>query len=133
MTTVLLKTVDQVPGRGNFDGPTLSFEIGQVSARTIVRARVIEEVGRHNSDDAPPVYVGLIVPVPQEAALNAPRRQRRQLLDAERQVDVALAAVKAGRVIILFNGEQVSDLDALLLVTPVSEARFLRLVPLAGG
>jgi hypothetical protein len=33
----------------------------------------------------------------------------------------------------MFNGVQVSDLDAPLLVTPVSEARFLRLVSLVGG
>jgi hypothetical protein len=33
----------------------------------------------------------------------------------------------------MFNGVQVSDIDAPLLVTPVSEARFLQLVPLVGG
>jgi hypothetical protein len=37
------------------------------------------------------------------------------------------------RVILLFNGIQVEDIDAPLVITPVSEARFLRLVPLAGG
>ena len=31
------------------------------------------------------------------------------------------------------NGTQVDDLDAPLQVTPVSEARFLKLVPLVGG
>ena len=131
--TVLLKTIDQIPGRGTFDGPSLNLDLGQVTARAIIRARVIEEVEHYNRDGAIPAHAGLITPAPQEEVLNRPRHQRRQLLDPERQVDVALAAVRAGRVIILFNGEQVSDLDAPLPVTPVSEARFLRLLPLAGG
>jgi len=36
-------------------------------------------------------------------------------------------------VILLFNGVQVEDIDAPLMLTPVSETYFLRLVPLAGG
>ena len=42
--TVLLKTVDQVPGAPTVDGPELSFQMGQVTAREIVRARVTAEV-----------------------------------------------------------------------------------------
>jgi hypothetical protein len=41
--------------------------------------------------------------------------------------------VRKRRVVILFNGAQVDDLDAPLVLTPISEARFLRLVPLVGG
>ena len=37
------------------------------------------------------------------------------------------------RVILIFNGIQIEDIDAPLVIMPVSEARFLRLVPLAGG
>ena len=59
--------------------------------------------------------------------------RRRRPLDAERQIEVALEAVRKGRVIIMFNGVQVRDLDDPLVVTPVSEARFLKLVPLVGG
>ena len=61
----------------------------------------------------------------------APRRRRP--LDTERQIEVALEALRKRRVILLFNGVQIEDIDAPLLLTPVSEARFLRLVPLAGG
>jgi hypothetical protein len=46
---------------------------------------------------------------------------------------VALDAVRRGHVVILFGGIQVRDLDEKLIVTPVSEARFLKLVPLVGG
>jgi len=36
-------------------------------------------------------------------------------------------------VILMFNGVQVEDIEVPLLITPVSEARFLKLVPLVGG
>jgi hypothetical protein len=131
--TVTLKTIDQVPGAPTVEGPLLSFRIGRVTAREIIRARVAAEVERHNSDRQPRKFVGLVQPPPQEKVLNPSRRELPKPLDAERQIEVALDAVRTGRVILLFNGEQVSDIDAPLVVTPVSEARFLKLVPLVGG
>jgi hypothetical protein len=130
---VILETVDQVPGSSTVKGPRLSFRVAEVTAREIVRTRVRIEVERHNSDPQPSRFVGLIEPPKEEQALNGPRRERPRRLDVESQIAAALEAVRRGRVIILFNGEQVGDLDAPLLVTPVSEARFLRLVSLAGG
>ena len=131
--TVMLKTIDQVPGAPTVEGPLLSFQIGRVTAREIVCARVTAEVERHNSERQPRKFVGLVQPPPQEQLLNPARPELPRPLDAERQIEVALEAVRTGRVILLFNGEQVSDIDAPLVVTPVSEARFLRLVPLVGG
>jgi hypothetical protein len=131
--TVMLKTLDQVPGTGTVEGPRLAFEAREVTAREIVRARVAAEVERYNSADDPGAFVGLVTPAEPERALNGPRRERRRPLDAERQIDVALEALRKRRVILMFNGVQVEDIDAPLLITPVSEACFLRLVPLVGG
>ena len=131
--TVVLKTIDQVPGAPIVEGPVLSFQVGRVTAREIVRARVAAEVERHNASASRAEFAGLLQPPEVERQLNAQRAELPRPLDAERQIEVALEAVRTGRVIILFNGEQVSDIDAPLIVTPVSEARFLRLVPLVGG
>jgi hypothetical protein len=131
--TIMLKTLDQVPGIGIVEGPQLPFEAREVSAREIVRARVAAEVERYNNAEDPPRLVGWVMPAEPERTLNGPRRERRRPLDAERQIAVALEALRKRRVILLFNGVQVEDIDAPLLLTPVSEARFLRLVPLAGG
>src|SRR5262245_41246783 len=131
--TVLLKTIDQVPGAPTVEGPQLSFQVGRVSVREIIRARVVAEVERHNAEREPRPFVGLVQPAEAERQLNPKRPELAKPLDAERQIEVALEAVRKGRVIILFNGEQVTDLDAPLIVTPVSEARFLKLVPLVGG
>ena len=130
--SVVLTTVDQVPGGGAVSGPPLTFAAPRVTAREIVRQRVIAEVERFNDDDDARRTVMIFQPAT-ERMLNGTRRQEREKLNPERQVEAAMAAVRAGRVIVLFNGVQVTDLDAPLIVTPVSEARFLRLVPLVGG
>jgi hypothetical protein len=131
--TVILRTVDQVPGSPLAEGPELSLQIGRVTAREIVRARVTAEVARHNDEREPRQFIRLVAPPEEERQLNPLRPELPRALDTERQIEAALEAVRKGRVIILFNGEQVTDIDAPLMVTPVSEARFLRLVPLVGG
>lgn len=130
--SIVLNTVDQVPGSRTVEGPSLRFKVGRITARDIICARVYDEVERYNKAEAPATFIGLVVPAPDERELNSPQRQRRPL-DPAAQIDAALGAFKARRVILLFNGEQVTDLDEPLLVTPVSEARFLKLVPLVGG
>jgi hypothetical protein len=129
---VLLKTLDQVPGVGTIERTPLTFQTREVSARDIVRARVTSEVARHNNAETPGPF-DWFTPTGPERLLNAPRRDRRRPLDTESQVEVAFEAIRKRRVILLFNGVQVEDIDQPLLLTPVSEARFLRLVPLAGG
>jgi hypothetical protein len=130
--TAMLNTLDQVPGIGAIEGPQLTFDAREVSAREIVRARVAAEIERYNNAEEPPRLVGWATPAEPERTLNGPRRKRRQL-DIEHQIEVALEALRKRRVILLFNGVQVEDIDAPLTLTPVSEAYFLRLVPLAGG
>jgi hypothetical protein len=130
--TAILKTIDQSPGSPTTQGPQLSFKTGQVTVREIVCARVRIEVERHNSDPKPRPFVGLVNVPLEELTLNRVRERPREL-NAERQIEVALEAVRNGRVIVLFNGEQVTDMDAPLVLTPVSEACFLKLVPLVGG
>ena len=131
--SVILKTIDQTPGAPVAEGPELSFKTGQVTVREIVCTRVRMEVERHNKDPKTRSFTVLVRPPPEELDLNPPRRERPRELSAESQIEVALNAVRTGRVIVLFNGEQVTDIDAPLVVTPVSEARFLKLVPLVGG
>lgn len=110
--TAILTTVDQVPGAATVPGPQLSFRVGTVTAREIVRARVLVEVDRHNSELEPRPFLGLIEAPQAERELNGPRGRNAKPLDVDSQIEVALEAVRRGRVIILFNGEQVSDLDA---------------------
>ena len=68
--TVILKTVDQVPGAPTVDGPELSFQVGQVTVREIIRARVTREVERHNSEREPRKFAGLVQPPAEEQQPN---------------------------------------------------------------
>ncbi len=90
------------------------------------------EVENYNCGDRIRPVAGLLTSPAIEQELNGLPRPRPPL-DAERQIDLALEAVRKGRVILMFNGVQVRDLDEPLAMTPVSEARFLKLVPLVGG
>ena len=131
--SVVLNTVDQVLGAAKSAGPQLSFAVDRITAREIVRTRVLIEVDRYNRGACADHGLSLLFPPKEEHVLNGPRRLQPRQLNAERQIEVALEAVRKGRIVIMFNGVQVSDLDAPLVVTPVSEARFLQLVPLVGG
>src|SRR5262249_57633415 len=101
--TVMLNTLDQVPGIGAIEGPQLAFEAREVSAREIVRARVAAEVERYNNADDPPRLVGWATPAEPERTLNGPRRERRRPLDAEHQLEVALDALRQPPLVLLFH------------------------------
>jgi hypothetical protein len=128
----LVSTFDKVLGAPQREGPQLSLPSGATTAREIIEARVRWEVERYNAGEAPDSR-SLFAPNEVERSLNGPRREPRVQLEVERQIDCALDAVRAGRLIVIFNGRQVSDIDRPLAMTPVSEARFLRLVALVGG
>jgi hypothetical protein len=133
MLDSLVNTFDKVLGLPEREGPRLSFPEGITTARKIIEARVRAEVQLYNAGEEAPARGALFVLSQTEKTLNGPRRVRRVPLDVEPQIDRALDAVLAGRVIVLFNGSQVSDIDRPLDITPVSEARFIRLVALVGG
>jgi hypothetical protein len=128
----LVSTYDKVLGAPERKGPQLSFPSEATTARKIIAARVRLEVERFNAGETS-VRSSLFAPTDAERALNNPRRESRVQLEVEPQIDCALDAVRAGRLIVIFNGQQVSDIDDPLAMTPVSEARFLRLVALVGG
>lgn len=95
------------------------------SVRELLRARIqtgIRESGGRS--------YSFFVPSEAEAMLNAD-------FDLETRTDAllneALDAFANRRFVVLWNGEQVLDPEARLLVQPGVKATFLRLVPLVGG
>jgi hypothetical protein len=116
--------VDVVPGETRPPARQITWTSSTITGREIIRRRVTDEVSRYNRSAADgPDREMLVQPSPTENLLNGARSTGRKPLDAESQIDVALTAFRTRRVILLFNGEQVEDLDTPLLVTPVSEAR----------
>lgn len=129
--SVMLKIVDKQMGAAEIVAPDLLVPLLTVSAREILKLRVEAEVERYN--DTAGAAALLVEPHWRETALNPDRQQRFRALKLEPQVALAIEAVEKRRIIMLLDGHQVTDLDETYLLTPASEARFIRLVPLKGG
>jgi hypothetical protein len=128
--SIAVKIVDQTLGVH----PPLTRELRLASERTtlreLIKRRIEEEVVALNAgqDDLRP----LVVPTEQEARLNKSKPSRRTV-DAGRQFAAAVEAFERTRIVIIFDGKQMKDLDQPITVSPDSEVRFLKLVPLVGG
>lgn len=125
-----LKIVDQTPGVK----PPIMRMLRLVSERTTLRevlARRIEEevVALNAGDDR---MQPLVVPTAKERSLNG-RSPKPRTIDAGRQLAAAVEAFERTRIVVIVDDRQVLDLDQPLTVTPDTEVRFIKLVPLVGG
>jgi hypothetical protein len=112
----------------------LQLEAEQVTVAELIRARVHQEVRAHNARSATtPQFNGLVQPEQTERELNAERPSRPRIVDAERQIEVALRAFERGQILLLVDDRQVEQLDQQVTLHPGSTVSFLKLVPLVGG
>jgi hypothetical protein len=129
--SIMLRITDKELGAAEIVAPDLLVPLLTISAREILRLRVEAEVERYNVTRGASHL--LIQPAPRESELNGSRKARFRELKVAPQIALAIEAVEKCRVIMLLNGRQVTSLDETFLLTPDSEARFIRLVPLVGG
>jgi hypothetical protein len=128
--SIAVRIVDQILGVD----PPLRRELRLVSERTTVRElmkrRIDEEVAALNAgrEDLQP----LVVPTEQESRLNKTKPAGRTV-DAGKQLATAVAAFERTRIVVIIDGRQVKELDQPITVSPDSEIRFVKLVPLMGG
>lgn len=126
------------------DVPSLRLASERTSAREIIRQRVLSEVEDLNarflnSKTEPRRTRSFIVdvqPISPEARLNRtvrPNPNEPQVLAFEVELERALTAFSRHRFVMLFDGNQVEELDQELAVTSDSEMIFLHLTPLRGG
>jgi len=128
----VLKIWDETPGQGKRAAAELKLASERVTAAELIRRRVEAEVEAHNAKSGE-VFQGLIQPSESERVLNGYKLKKRRKLDPENQVKVALEAFRKSTFILLFDDRQIEDPDEYVIVTPDSEAVFLKLVPLVGG
>jgi hypothetical protein len=128
--SVALKIVDQILGVD----PPIRRELRLASERTtlreLIKRRIDEEVADLNAgrDDVRP----LVTPTKQESRLNKPKPSRPDV-DAEKQLAAAVEAFERTRIVVIVDGKQMTELDRPITVSPDTEVRFLKLVPLVGG
>lgn len=103
----------------------------RITVSDLIRSRVEAEVRIYNARSSERPFRGLVQPESHEQRLNPVRRAKR--LDAEQQVAVALDAFARGRILLLVDDRQVTELDHEVLLQPGSTVTFLKLTPLVGG
>jgi hypothetical protein len=128
--TVALKIVDQTLGVHPPSIRELRLASERITLRELLIRRIDEEVAELNAgrDGITP----LVTPTEQERRLNGEKSDR-MLVDATRQMAAALKAFERRRIVIIVDGRQALDLDQPITVTPQTEVKFLKLVPLVGG
>lgn len=131
METVL-KIWDQTPGQGKRQAAMLQLASERITAAELIRRRVEAEVEAWNAR-TDKVFQGLIQPTESERELNGYKMKTRRKLDPENQVKVALEAFRNNGFVLLFDDRQIDDPDEYVVITPDSEATFVKLVPLVGG
>lgn len=109
----------------------LEFLDETITAREFLRRRIYEEVQNHNTKPVE-AYNGLVQPL-LEQTLNGTEAKLPRQLNWEAQYQTALEAFANNGFIMLWNDQQIENLDQLLELHEGSEATFLKLVALVGG
>jgi hypothetical protein len=128
---MVLTIHDESTGSSATTARLLTLPTAKLTARELIRERVIHEVRRLNDSPTEP-YAGLVKLSDEELALNG-CKQARRMLDPERQVTRAYESFRKNGFALLVDGTQVESLDQELDLSPSSQITFLRLFPLAGG
>jgi hypothetical protein len=128
--SVALKIVDQILGVDPPIRRELRLASERITLRELIKRRIDEEVADLNAgrDDVRP----LVMPTEQERRLNKAKPSR-QRIDAGKQLAAAVEAFERTRIVVIVDGKQMTELDRPITVSPDTEVRFLKLVPLVGG
>jgi hypothetical protein len=129
--SVALKIVDQTLGIHPPVTRELRLVSERITLRELLKRRIDEEVAELNAGGGDEIKP-LVAPMEQESRLNGEKPTRRTV-DPERQLAAAVEAFERRRIVIIVDSRQVLDLDQAIVVTPDTEVRFLKLVPLVGG
>ncbi|MCG8579452.1 MAG: hypothetical protein MI866_06025 [Bacteroidales bacterium] len=110
----------------------IEFETEVVTVQDIIEKRVMQEVENYNSK-ADDKFNGLVEPTQTEKTLNARQPKQRKLVDAEKQVYVALDAFKKNGFFVLIDNLQADSLEQQVQLKAQTIVSFVKLTPLIGG
>jgi hypothetical protein len=110
----------------------LEFESQTITVKDLITQRVLEEVAQYNKK-LPKFFNGLIEPTNAEKTLNGYKLKKRQTIDAEKQVFVALDAFQKNGYFLLINKIQSMDLEQEIELKEQTKISFIKLTPLVGG
>lgn len=104
----------------------------ELTAEQLIEKRVTIEVENYNKNISE-YFNGLVEPLDAEKTLNGYKLKKRQMIDVEKQIYVALAAFQKNGFFILVDDVQIETLDQKISLNPSSKISFVKLTPLIGG
>jgi hypothetical protein len=110
----------------------IEIENDTISIQELIEKRVTQEVENYNNK-LPEYYKGLVEPTDAEKTLNGFKLKKRQLIDTEKQVYVALEAFQKNSFFILVDNRQIEELNQEIKINKHSKISFVKLTPLIGG
>ena len=110
----------------------LHFQSNTVSVSEIISSRVRKEVENYNNK-LPKYFNGLVEPTDAEKTLNGYKLKNRKLIDAEKQVYIALDAFQKNGFFVLIDNQQSESLDQQVELNDKTAISFIKLTPLVGG
>ena len=110
----------------------LDFQQENVTVRDIITQRVIQEVENYNQE-LTGYFNGLVEPSDAEKTINGFKLTTRKMIDAEKQVYVALDAFNKNGYFLLIDTIQSESLDQEVLLKSTTSISFIKLTPLVGG
>jgi hypothetical protein len=121
----------------NFSGSiiqeiNLYFQQENVTVRDIITQRVIHEVENYNQK-LPEYFNGLVEPSDAEKTINGFKLTTRKMIDAEKQVYVALDAFTKNGYFLLIDTIQSESLEQEVFLKSTTSISFSKLTPLVGG
>lgn len=131
--SVEVRLADETPAGKLVREFLLEFSSETVSARELIRGRVLAEVAKFNATSTDTLFQGLVAPTDAEEELNGYRLRKRRQLDPEVQARKAVDAFSTGGFLLLVDERQVDDLDEEVRLHPHSKVAFVKLLPLIGG
>lgn len=110
----------------------IEFATEIVTVRDIITNRVIKEVENYNSK-LPQYFNGLVEPSDAEKTLNGVKVKEKKIIDAEKQIYVALHAFQNNGFFVLVDNIQSESLDQQIALRKDMTISFIKLTPLVGG
>ena len=113
----------------------LEFENESITVRELIRERVYQEVSEYNfqSRREGGLFRGLVQPTDTERTLNGFKVPKNRDIDWEAQFERAIDAFGRNGFFIIVDDRQAESLDETIVISPGTQASFVKLTPLVGG
>ncbi|NCN10111.1 MAG: hypothetical protein GW938_09740 [Leptospira sp.] len=110
----------------------IEIEDEEITIEKLIEMRVCNEVENYNKK-LPEYFQGLVEPTESESTLNGYKLKKYKMIDAEKQVYLALAAFQKNSYFVLVDDIQIENLNQKIRLDINSKISFIKLTPLVGG